>query len=144
MTSAPAIPGAEKVVVFFGYWPSFHDAEIVGFELRRNDPLGQGESALSLNVRVREFETRDVGTAKYHVAETRGCVIHFLFADAREIQITGVNDQNVIGDIAIVASSNDGVGGFDVEIEPIHGFGGSWRCSRVEVARVSDQRQREA
>jgi hypothetical protein len=131
-------------VAAFGYWPSFHDAEIVGFELRRNDPLGQGESALSLHVRVREYEARDAGTANYHLAETRACVIHFQFRDARNISIIHINDQNVIDDIVIESCSDDSGEWLDVEVESIYGFGGSWRCTRAEVALVYGQGQREA
>ena len=35
MLQAPEIPGAEEVVAWFGYWPTFHDAEVVSINLDR-------------------------------------------------------------------------------------------------------------
>jgi len=29
------VPGAAEIVNWFGYWPTFHDAEIVSIELKR-------------------------------------------------------------------------------------------------------------
>lgn len=31
------IGGSEKLTEIFGYWPSFHDAEVIEMELRRGD-----------------------------------------------------------------------------------------------------------
>ena len=31
------IEGSEKITEIFGYWPSFHDAEIINFHLWRGD-----------------------------------------------------------------------------------------------------------
>ena len=34
----PDIPGAETVVAWFGYWPTFHDAEVLSIVLDRSGP----------------------------------------------------------------------------------------------------------
>jgi hypothetical protein len=41
MDVAARIAGAEKLITVFGYWPSFHDAEVLWIELRRR-PCGEG------------------------------------------------------------------------------------------------------
>jgi hypothetical protein len=35
MGNAPQIAGAEHVVKWFGYWPKFHDAEVLSISLDR-------------------------------------------------------------------------------------------------------------
>ena len=30
------VPGASALVQLFGYWPSFHDAEVISVKLHRN------------------------------------------------------------------------------------------------------------
>jgi hypothetical protein len=47
------IPGTLELVKWFGYWPSFHDAEVLDLELHRT-----GGST----VRIHTFEMTDHGT----------------------------------------------------------------------------------
>jgi hypothetical protein len=35
MFEAPTIPGVENVIAWFGYWPTFHDAEVISINLDR-------------------------------------------------------------------------------------------------------------
>jgi len=36
MLETPNIPGAADVVAWFGYWPTFHDAEVLSITLERS------------------------------------------------------------------------------------------------------------
>jgi hypothetical protein len=36
MDEVPDIPGADDVVKWFGYWPTFHDAQILSITLNRS------------------------------------------------------------------------------------------------------------
>ena len=36
MFEAPDIPGATDVMAWFGYWPTFHDAEVLSIHLNRS------------------------------------------------------------------------------------------------------------
>jgi hypothetical protein len=45
MSEAPDIPGAALVVGWFGYWPTFHDAEVLSIFLDRT-----GESRIAIQV----------------------------------------------------------------------------------------------
>ena len=60
MTECPPIEGAQNVVNWFGYWPTFHDAEVVSIMLNR---------AGSSELKVHAFETTsDVDPAGYFVS----------------------------------------------------------------------------
>ncbi len=37
------IEGSERLTAIFGYWPSFHDAEVVKFDLWRGDVEPEAE-----------------------------------------------------------------------------------------------------
>ena len=51
MGETPAIPGADQVVKWFGYWPTFHDAEILSITLNRS-----GESRIVIHAFERASE----------------------------------------------------------------------------------------
>ncbi|MBI1792171.1 MAG: hypothetical protein HYR60_32000 [Acidobacteria bacterium] len=42
------VPGTSELIAWFGYWPSFHDAEVLDLELHRT-----GQST----IRIHAFET---------------------------------------------------------------------------------------
>ena len=47
MTELPAIEYAEAITSIFGYWPSFHDAEVLTMHLDRDGEDGPRDFALS-------------------------------------------------------------------------------------------------
>ena len=64
-----AIAGAQELHDWFGYWPSFHDSEIVSLHLNRTNP-----SALKIHS---WHTTSEVDEAGYYV-QTKHAVIEFL------------------------------------------------------------------
>jgi hypothetical protein len=64
-----AIPGAKQLYDFFGYWPTFHDAEIICLHLNRSD-------ASFLFVHTWE-RTSDVDKKGYYV-RTKHVVVEFV------------------------------------------------------------------
>lgn len=52
MNEVPDIPGAKDVSAWFGYWPTFHDAEVLSISLDR---------ANGCVVSIRSFESRIEG-----------------------------------------------------------------------------------
>jgi len=85
----PPISGADRVVEWFGRWPSLHDAEITAISLN-----AEGESLISIAACEYLPEVEPNGLFK----TTKHCRITLMFSDATEVALesdSGVR-QNVI------------------------------------------------
>ncbi len=80
----PTISGSDAVVNWFGYWPEFHDSEII--ELR----LG-AESVLRLHA----FEMTDQTDAAGYYKLRKHCILSFWFAD--EVEFSLASDSGAAG-----------------------------------------------
>jgi hypothetical protein len=70
MLEAPDMPGADAVVAWFGYWPTFHDAEVTSILLDRAGPS---------RVVVHTFEmTPEVDAQGHYVIAKRAIVTFFM------------------------------------------------------------------
>lgn len=137
MATAPLIPGTEEVMSALGWWPSFHDAEVIHFSLSRGASPEEKQSEAQLEVQVREYETRNAGTAQYELALIKNVIIRFAFTGVEEVEVDGFNFQNVINSLMIRHESNASESRIRVEVESIYGFGATWLCSCARVASVS-------
>ena len=66
----------EKLIDIFGYWPSFHDAEILRIRLDR-----AGSDGPSLTADIHVFEMKAVSVGAYTNASAAGACIRNRFAD---------------------------------------------------------------
>ncbi|WP_041388554.1 immunity 50 family protein [Polaromonas sp. JS666] len=130
------IIGTSKVVETLGYWPTFHDAEVISFAAERALPVKCGYSIFRMTVHVRNYTTVGEGTAQYAQVLSASVLIHFLFTGACDFEFSGFNHQNVIDAIVVTPVTTDESANLRVAIESIWGFGGILRCSRVEVEAV--------
>ncbi|WP_423228558.1 Imm50 family immunity protein [Pseudaquabacterium inlustre] len=137
MATAPPIPGTDEVLSEFGWWPSFHDAEVIHFTLSRGATPEERKSEAQLDVQVREYETRHAGTAQYAQALIKNVVIQFAFAGVEELHVEDFNFQNVINSLNIRRESEAPESKIRVEVESIYGFSASFVCSTARVASVS-------
>jgi hypothetical protein len=106
------VPGAEQLFNWFGYWPSFHDAEIVSLVLNR-----EGLSSLCLHT----WQT----TAQ---VDERGCYIKekhidvsFQMEEILSLALSNFSQQNVIFKLEMVEDSR----GYKLVLDPCYGLGGS-------------------
>ncbi len=83
------IAGAEKVINYFGYWESCHDAEILELALRRLGLFTISVHALGLDI-----ELHAQGIMRYKHA-----IITFLLRDVVDLSLEGYSAQNVISEI---------------------------------------------
>ncbi len=137
MATIPPIPGTEEVLSALGWWPSFHDAEVTRFSLSRGTTADAKTSEAELDVQVREYEPRNVGTAEYELALIKDVIIRFAFTGVEEVQVEDFNFQNVINSLVIQPVAEEAGGRIRVEVESIYGFGAAWFCSSARVAGVS-------
>ena len=90
------IEGFEKVLAALGYWPSFHDAEIISFSLSRALPLEVGVSIAKLTVHVRQYAEVGAGTSEYELAIVKSVLVNFIFKGVSDLSLSELNHQNVI------------------------------------------------
>lgn len=108
--------GAEKVIEWFGRWPSFHDAEIVSLQLSR--------SASSL-LRV------------YPYFPEKPATVHFILENVTDIDLTGFSSQNVIFGLSLEASASErGDAVYRLVLSPCFGIGGRMEAKSVRVELV--------
>ncbi|MFY9673728.1 MAG: Imm50 family immunity protein [Terriglobales bacterium] len=140
------IVGSEKLITIFGYWPSFHDAEIVELNFWRGDVQPEKGiydfPVLTLKVHLWELTTK---TDREGYLITRYHTFTILrFYDVDDFQMEGFNHQNAIMELILRSEErNEGPSPyFAVKIEPAFGMGASFKCLRIEVSAAvpcSDQ-----
>jgi hypothetical protein len=131
------IEGSQRITDIFGYWPSFHDAEIIDFHLWRGE-VDSGRSSyvfpvLTLLVNLWEL-TNEVDAEGFLV-----CRHHTLaklrFHHVDDLVMQGFNHQNAIFHLAIehAVRPTGPSPHFSVHLEPAFGIDASFTCLRIEV-----------
>lgn len=129
------ISRAECVIDAIGFWPSFHDAEVISFSVSR--PL-QGVDSVTvakLCVHYREHEAVGVGTAEFEYLCQKSLLVELIFSDIHELSLTDFNPQNVLESIDLRRSDDSSI---LVEIVSIWGLGGTIRCAHVAVGKLTN------
>ena len=118
-----AIEGAHELHDWFGYWPSFHDAEIVSLHLNRTNP-----SALKIHFR---HTTNEVDEAGYYV-QTKHAVIEFLIDISGTddcLELYGFNHQNVVMSLSIEKLES----GYRLDIAQCYGLAGTIKADNISI-----------
>src|SRR5271169_2744095 len=114
------VPGADALFQWFGYWPDFHDAEVLEIDLNRSG---------SSRVRVHTFHVSDqVGKDGCYVC-VKHVVVSFLLEGLKTVQLAGFNNQNVVSEVALMRTD----GGFQLFLEPCYGAEGSLTAERIRI-----------
>lgn len=124
----PDIPGAADVVRWFGYWPSFHDAEVLAVALHRSR---------SSIIEIHAFEMTSEVDARGHYVTTKHAIVTFLL-DRFPINPEGnattridyFNQQNVLSGFDIKKLPD---GGYKLTLDGCFGVDGSLRCEQLSV-----------
>lgn len=137
MNGTDSILGAEKLVSIFGYWPSFHDAEVVWMKLDRR-PHAEGYGP-TLEALVHTFEiTSEVGSNGSYVLRHH-VLIHLRFSDVVELRLEGFNFQNALMGLTFAGLRErqwEHIH-FQVRFDSSHGVDASFQCHAVEVLSVT-------
>lgn len=128
-----SISGRELLIEHLGYWPTFHDFEVVAITLER---ALLKATACDLRATFLVFDTQktpDDSQRKQGTAE-------FLFEDVDDLQIDGFNHQNPIMGLSIIPAEPSG---FQRRFQVKWGGTGmrhevSFICGRISVLRVID------
>jgi hypothetical protein len=130
------IPGAERLVAVFGYWPSFHDAEVLWLRLDRR-PQGE-DYGPTLETLIHTFEiTPEVGADGFYV-QRHHVLVHLRFREVAELRLDGFNHQNALAMLTLTDLRDRQLERvlWEVEFDPAYGLGASFQCRAVEVVSV--------
>ena len=135
------IKGSEKLLQVFGYWPSFHDAEIINLHLWRGnvDPERNLYQFPVLTLDVHHWElTKEVDAKGYFVLQhhTRTTLT---FSDVQTVELNGFNQQNAILSLYIKRLERAEMPSpyFSVEVQAAFGLDASFTCLGVEVTSAA-------
>jgi len=78
----------EKILDYFGYFPTFHDNEIINVEMNRNGP--------NISLKIYSFDFTKNLNNKHKFQKIKECEIEFLFKWIVNVKLQDFNHQNVI------------------------------------------------
>jgi hypothetical protein len=113
-------PGADKVIQWFGQWPSFHDAEILELHLAR-----AGRSWLKIHT----WNMTDQVDESGHYRLEKHAVVTFTLEEVTGLQVDGFSSQNVIAGLEVERLAE----GFRITLAPCYGLAGTLEAARVIV-----------
>ena len=124
------IDGYHKVVERFGEWPSFHDFEVVAFELGRDN--GRELSAPVATAVIHGFRL----DAAPLDANRNNVLITLRFHGLNAISISGFNHQNAILGLSVTVGTCHNMACYDVVFHQAYGMACALNCDRIEVVSV--------
>ncbi len=131
------IEDSDKLSNIFGYWPTFHDAEVLDLHFWRGDvPPDAGRyefPVFSVKLHVWEL-TKEVNADGYFVLRHH-TLTTLRFHEVDEFEMDGFNHQNAILRLSITQKqrAKGPLPVFEVQSDSAFGMGASFTCVRVEV-----------
>ena len=136
METYQSIRNHERLTSIFGYWPSFHDAEVIWLRLdRRATTLGHGPTVEAL---IHAFEmTSEVNAAGFYVLRNQ-VLVHLRFSRVVEPILDGFNCQNVLSVLSVkdIRERQMELLNFEVKFDTSFGLEASFQCQDIEVVDV--------
>ena len=133
------VTGFERVTGFFGYWPSFHDAEIVSLLLERTGrPEHYEGPVVTMKLATREWR-HDPATGR--TVTHRNAVVEFRFTSAEGFHLAGFDYQNAIDSLELRPAGDERFPGrLRVSFRPGTGVAGSFSAEAgvTDVAPLSE------
>lgn len=130
------IANSSRLISVFGYWPSFHDAEVVWVRLdRRATSLGDGPT---VEVLIHTFEmTSEIDAAGFYVLR-KHVLVQLRFSKVMEPVLESFNHQNVLNglDIREISSQQARSRSFAVTLDTSYGINAAFECQNIEVVDV--------
>lgn len=137
MDGATAFERSSMLTDIFGYWPSFHDAEVHELLLDRGN-VDAGSSSYAfpvLTVKIHVFEMTDEVTSEGFFVLTKHTLVTLRFHDVEAGRFDGFNHQNAILGLTVTDAERGSRKAplREVKMDAAYGLDASFRCSRCEV-----------
>lgn len=114
------VNGAKNLCDWFGYWPSFHDAEVIWLHLNRR-------TTSSLVVHTWEM-TKEVDEQGYYV-QAKHVVVEFLMNNIVDLNLNGFSHQNVIFGLMIERLDDN----YRLTLEGCYGIAGTIDAKDISI-----------
>jgi len=88
---------ADQLFNWFGYWPSFHDAEIIWIKLEREREILHGDVTIEFLVNTWELVKENE-----QLKMNKCCLVHFAFKNCFDIKLDGFNHQNQLSTLGFL------------------------------------------
>jgi hypothetical protein len=128
------IEGAEKLYEWFGYWPRFHDAEVVSLHLNRRAPS---------SLIVHTWEMTNEVDKQGHYRSVKHVVVEFVIDGITALSINDFSIQNVIFGLSLEKKEAK----FHLSLEPCYGLAGTLQAEDISIllspGKPSDSRPSE-
>lgn len=115
-----AVEGAAELDAWFGYWPTFHDAEVLSVALER-----KGLSRL----RVHTWHTTSQVDARGYYTRTKHIVVCFVLEKVTDCDFRDFNHQNTLNSLRLERETK----GFQVILDPCYGLNGSITAEGLSI-----------
>ena len=128
----PPFENSEALVSVFGYWPSFHDAEVIRIVLDRS---GDGGPTLEAVIHVFEM-TNEVDSRGYFVLRHH-TEVTLRFTEVAIARLQWFNHQNVLWSLEVSGlDADEGGKRLHIEMPSSYGMEAEFDCKRAIVANV--------
>jgi len=128
----------ELVVTAFGYWPSFHDSEVISLLMDRRKILFDTVHNARIELVVHAFEMSAQVDEKGYFVLNKHHLVHFEFETVDEVRLQGFNHQNALMSLVFEELPRDAAGNhsFKVGLNDAFGIGGEFTSSEGRVLSV--------
>jgi hypothetical protein len=131
------IEGSRKLIDIFGYWPSFHDAEITQLDFWRGEVDREQRHYVFpvLSVLLHVWELTNQKHEHGYFILRHHTLTKMRFHDVDEFKMEGFNHQNEILELYMERRERSKGPSpiFFIEFKPGYGMGASFICARLEV-----------
>lgn len=136
MQPAVSIENANLISDWFGFWPSFHDAEVISINLHRS--LKGKEKGPFLTVVFYSSQMTSELDEKTFYKLIKHCVIELEFENIDSVNLDGFNHQNALDDIEFSEAKNFlGKPAISVAFNSAYGIGFNFICAKVRVVSLT-------
>jgi hypothetical protein len=134
------VRNSEALADIFGYWPSFHDAEVVEVRVNRGDSLdAQGEVRKpTLEADIHVFETTDEVTEEGFYALRKHTLATLAFRGIDELKLDGFNHQSVLFGLGLhdISDRQLEVLKWRVSFDSSFGLAATFMCEEIVMVRA--------
>ena len=119
-----SIPGSDSVIRWFGRWPSFHDAEVLAIELRRDKPS---------RIVLVAWNTADSPDQHGYFQRQRDAEVTITLERIADMALEDFDSQNVLASVVIEPVDSR----WRITLNPLSGIGGWLIAEKLSIACIA-------
>lgn len=129
------VGGHEKLIEIFGYWPSFHDAEVLSLT-REQTTNDEGHRGFAIQMVLHTWETNGLVNEKGQFQTQKHTQVTIRLDDCADDELKDFTYQNVVFELRFLLTP-EAKRPLLVEMDSSCGLFGTVQCIRAEVIKVA-------